>query len=544
MAKFQEQDNESTHTGSPREQYSPALRNKAFLSQNCTGRMRQPVLGPETELDRFRIIRHLGSGSLGDVYLSYDDVRHQEVAIKVVDVGPLNPPLAATQLRREMAVYNRIQDHRHVLKVYDIHLVHRGGTELLVLSMEYADGGSLREWMQTHLDDWDTRRTQGPGYFKQVCQGLKAVHDADVTHLDLKPENILFVNDLVKISDFGVSAIIQALAPYQDSTLECPNSTDEHDFGTPTYMPREYFTAPYREDLDARSDIYSAGAIFYEILHPKGRPPYGGGYRRLREMHTQAPIPLLPQVGEIETRIVYKCLQKDPADRYQSVGDLLDDLEGRSIGQSHNPHNSAEKAWQQVCRCVEGGEFLEAQRHCRQILTECPTHDKAKSLQEELQERYQSAEQLYAAIEQGLNDYNLEELITLLDEAVDTYPDHLSGRVIQVRLAVKVRQYRQTMEEGMTAIQDGDWDQAVSCFEKGKQLNPGGQEAENAKHFVSEISRQVEEYREIIDEATNAGNGDRAMSLAQALDEHLDEVRMCVSGNKENEYGHGNHCDS
>ena len=116
---------------------------------------------------------------------------------------------------------------------------------------------------------------------------------------------------------------------------------------------------------------------------------------------------------------------------------------------------------------------------------------------------------------------------------MDTYPDHLSGRVVQVRLAVKVRQYRQAMEEGGTAIQDGHWGQAVSCFEKGKQLNPGGQDAENAKHVVSEISRQVEEFREIIDEAINAENGDRAMSLAQALDEYLDEARRCISGNKE-----------
>lgn len=286
----------------------------------------RPILEPDTKLDRFHIRKLLGQGGLGDVYLAHDTVSDETVAVKVVNLGP-NVSLEASQvLKSEWAIQAIVQDHRHVLKVHDLHQVRHGGTELLVLSMEYAAGGSFRDWLQAHREDLETRRTLGLNYFKQICLGIAAANEAGVPHLDPKPENFLLVQNVWKISDFSVSVCLDTLEHDPPPHSNKP----QYLFGTPAYMSPEHFTAGCREDLDARADIYSLGIVLYEILD--GRPPFDGTLEQLKEKHlTARPRPLDGSAGKWWP-IAKRCLEKEPSNRYRSVSQLVRDLDRAAQG--------------------------------------------------------------------------------------------------------------------------------------------------------------------------------------------------------------------
>ncbi|MCY2928056.1 MAG: protein kinase [Planctomycetota bacterium] len=476
-------------------------------------------------VDRFRIQRHLGSGSLADVYLAFDQTRAQDVAIKVVDAGPLGSELAIGQLRGELIAYSKIRDFTHVLKTYDLHLIPWGGTKLLILSMEYANGGSFRAWLEQHAGDPHVRRTKGVECFEHLCAGVKAAHDAGVVNGDVKPDNALFVDGVLKMADCSISAVVQSLATHQTAPVqpaECPLG-----IGTPRYMSPDHFNASCIDDLDVTGDIYSLGVIFFELLHAKGRPPFDGSYERLRYLHTTAPVPILPEATETQRRVVDRCLEKVSSKRYACVDELLQELMGCSSTSQDSQTEAAgvEDLWQNACQSIAEQRLEEAQHFCRQILVKSPHHENALALQEDLQMRFQQAQQLYSAANQGMGSASLEELVSLVSEAVEAFPNHPAGHVVQLRLEVKARQYRQTMENGLACARRDDWEGALSCFESVRQLNPGATEPENAIRFATHVLSQIHESRDSIDRAVESGDWNRAMELARRVDHYRDEVR-------------------
>ena len=346
----------------------------------------RPVLEPDTKLGHFVIQRHLAGGSLGEVYLARYEVSGREVAVKVVDIGPCSGERAAGLLRHETAMYDKIRDCRHVLKVHEIFLIPQGGTQLLVLSMEYAEGGAFRTWLRNCRDDWQARRTQGLVWFRQICRGLAAIHGAGLIHLDLKPENFLFVGGVAKVADLSVSCLVRHIT--QPQAPAGRRVAGQICSGTPHYMSPEHFTATEPEDLNVPADLYSLAVILYEILHPQGRRPFSGSRERLYQQHTEATPPPLPQADRAAARVIDRCLQKDPAARYQTVEDLLEDLDAEDPGEQ-DPNgqeagdrdpgedeaaDNAEEIWAAACRARAEGRFQEAQRLCTQIIEQCPNH--------------------------------------------------------------------------------------------------------------------------------------------------------------------------
>jgi len=485
----------------------------------------RPLLESGTRLGRFHIKKHLGRGSLGDVYLAHDEVSGEAVAIKIVVKTTGEEEGAPARLRGERTAYTRIQDHHHILKVHDLHSIPKGGAELLVLSMEYADGGTFRDWLRVHRDAPEVRRTQGMDHFKALCRGVAAGHEVGVAHLDVKPENFLQVNGVWKVSDFGVSTCTNRTENNGSASRKSGSSGCIS--GTPVYMSPEHFITPYPDDLDGRSDIYSLGIILFELLHPQGRQPFVGDFEQLMMRHSQSPPPPLPGAGPGESRVIKRCLEKDPTMRYPTIQALLDDLEGR--GESSEVDNEHEEeietAWQEACQCIEENRFNDSKRLCSHVLELCPEHTEARRLLETLQERYEQAGRLYTAIEQGLDLRNLDELGSLLIEAVHLYPNHSQGHVVQKRLEIKARQYREAMEEGSRCVHMGDFEGALTWFERARQLSPGTTTAEYPVRFTTRVLQKIRETRQRIDAAAAAGNRNRAMALARKLDEYKAWVR-------------------
>jgi len=273
--------------------------------------------------DRFRILSPLGSGGMGKVYKAVQTPLDRVVALKI-----LNPNFPAEKdpafKRRfflEASLTSKLR-HPNTVTVIDY-----GQTEdgIYFIAMEYMEGQTLAEVMATEKSlPW--RRVLDIA--QQICRSLREAHKLGVIHRDLKPANVMLLNeadhDVVKVLDFGlVKSFLAAEGQGGD-----PEVTQNGVFlGSPQYMAPEQA----RNVADPRSDVYSLGILVYQML--SGRPPFTGkdylevifqhmkeAPRPIRELNPAAEVP--PEVEAVVTR----CLQKDPAARFQSMDEVLEAL--------------------------------------------------------------------------------------------------------------------------------------------------------------------------------------------------------------------------
>ncbi len=259
---------------------------------------------------RYELLSVLGEGGMGTVYRAHDRELDDEVALKVLKpalgeagAATLGRGPAAEMLRQEIKLA-RMVTHVNVVRVHDFG--ENDGTRYF--TMEYVPGTTLRELLgrQALLDLAPTLQIA-----KQVCRGLGAVHRAGIVHGDLKPQNVVVMgNGVVKLMDFGVARTRSAL------TRGGPLA------GTPAYMSPEQARGA---ELDERSDLYSAGVLFFELF--TGRCPFVGAdaFETMRMHLDEAPPDprkIRPHVPEALARIISTCLDKSPLRRPASAADL------------------------------------------------------------------------------------------------------------------------------------------------------------------------------------------------------------------------------
>ncbi|HET9294804.1 MAG TPA: protein kinase, partial [Gemmatimonadales bacterium] len=263
--------------------------------------------------DRYRIERELGQGGMATVYLAEDLKHRRAVAVKV-----LRPELAATlgpeRFAREIEVAARLQ-HPHILGLLDS----GEAAGFFYYVMPYVEGETLRDRLARtgELPVHEAVRLLG-----EVADALAVAHRAEVVHRDIKPENILLAGRHAMVMDFGVAKAVTEASGRQQLT------TAGVALGTPAYMAPEQATAD--PHLDGRVDIYALGVLGYEML--TGQPPFHGlnPQQTLAAHVTQAPVavgqrrPGLPPALE---HVVMRCLEKRPADRYQTADELVAALE-------------------------------------------------------------------------------------------------------------------------------------------------------------------------------------------------------------------------
>jgi hypothetical protein len=275
-------------------------------------------LSTGSRLGPYEVVSPLGAGGMGEVYRARDTRLDRDVAIKVLPVGLLSDEASRSRFRKEAKALSRLS-HPHVATLLDFGSA--DGSDYLV--MELVPGPTLDEALQKGpLPPKDVVRLGA-----QLARGLKAAHDQGVIHRDLKPSNLCLTGDgLLKILDFGLARVVRpASEPAREDT-----DTDTalgKVVGSPPYMPPEQVLG---KEVDARTDIYSAGAVLYELA--TGRRPFGqrkGAALTDAILHDtpESPRSVNAAVSPGLEAVIVKALDKDPGLRYQTAGELLVDLE-------------------------------------------------------------------------------------------------------------------------------------------------------------------------------------------------------------------------
>ena len=275
-------------------------------------------LEPGTMIGPYRIECVIGSGGMGDVYRALDTKLNRPVAIKFL-LEELADRSARRRFQREAQLASSL-NHPHILTVHDAGEFE--GRQYLVT--ELVDGGTLTDWALGGKRNW----RQVVELLIGVADGLAAAHGAGILHRDVKPENVLVANNgYAKLSDFGLAKLEHAETS-EGMTRAVTESRTRPGLivGSIGYMSPEQASGT---PTDARSDIFSFGVVLYEQL--AGRRPFEGDteLERLQAIvHRPAPplAELCPDVPVALRMIVEKALEKDPAERYQSMRDLVVDL--------------------------------------------------------------------------------------------------------------------------------------------------------------------------------------------------------------------------
>ena len=253
---------------------------------------------------RYDIPSEAGQGAMGSVYKARDRETGEIVALKL-----LKPEISSDQTMMERfkneLLFARKITHKNVCRMYDFNRI----DGLACTSMEFVDGESLRSVLN-RFGGLPVRKAIGVAL--QICSGLKEAHAQGIVHRDLKPENVMIdAQGNVKIMDFGIARSMEAATRLTGSMM-----------GTPAYMAPEQVSG---KTIDYRTDIYSLGLILYEMFTGaqacQAETPVAAALKQIRET-PPAPHEVDPTIPVPIERAILRCLEKDPAKRFQSVGEL------------------------------------------------------------------------------------------------------------------------------------------------------------------------------------------------------------------------------
>jgi eukaryotic-like serine/threonine-protein kinase len=270
---------------------------------------------------RYRILRKLGSGGMANVYLAEDEELGRRVAIKILNERYAGDDLFIERFRREAKSAAGLS-HPNIVSIYD-----RGEAEgTYYIAMEVIEGRSLKELIMTH---GALPVHTAIAYARQLLEALRFAHRHGIIHRDIKPHNVLVSADQqvkaneprLKVTDFGI-------ARHGASQMTEAGSI----MGTAQYLsPEQARGAP----VTAASDLYSAGVVLYEML--TGKVPFTGdsaieiAMKHVNEL-PKPPSSLRPEIPQELDQIVLRALAKDPADRYQTAEEFIEDLERVEAG--------------------------------------------------------------------------------------------------------------------------------------------------------------------------------------------------------------------
>lgn len=249
----------------------------------------------------YRFLKRLGNGAMSEVYLAQNEVDQTNVAIKLLNLQEVTNNNLIERFRLEAELIKDV-DSQHVVKVYENGFTDDFG----YMALEFFSRGDLKQRLEKGL-----KPELAASYAMSIASGLDRIHEVGVIHRDLKPANIMFrSDDSLALADFGISKKMNELSEL---------TRFGQIIGTPHYMSPEQGEGL---EVDHRSDLYSLGVIFYELLTGskpfKAKTPASMIYQ-----HVSADIPELPEDLEQYTPFIHKLMAKKPEDRYQTAQEFI-----------------------------------------------------------------------------------------------------------------------------------------------------------------------------------------------------------------------------
>jgi serine/threonine protein kinase/tetratricopeptide (TPR) repeat protein len=259
---------------------------------------------------RYQVIEELGKGGMGSIYKVLDKKINEKIALKLINMETPSDEKSVERFSNELKLARKVS-HRNICRMYD--LGEEQGTHYI--TMEFVPGEDLKNSI-TRMGPLNPGRAVSIA--KQLCKGLAEAHKTGVIHRDLKPQNVMIDSQgNARIMDFGIARTMKGEGLTADGMI----------IGTPEYMAPEQVEG---KEVDQRTDIYSLGAILYEMLTGrvpfKGKSPISVAFMHKTEK-PKDPRVYNDQIPEDLSRLVLKCMEKDKAKRYQNIGELSAELE-------------------------------------------------------------------------------------------------------------------------------------------------------------------------------------------------------------------------
>lgn len=258
---------------------------------------------------RYKLVEMIGGGGMAHVYLAQDMILEREVAIKILRMDFSNDEEFIKRFNREAQSATSLA-HPNIVSIYDV----GEENDIYFIVMEYVKGLTLKQYIQRH---YNIPVETALHFMEQITAAIEHAHQHDIIHRDIKPQNILIDNNNnVKITDFGIATALSATSITQTNAV----------LGSVHYLSPEQARGGM---ANKKSDIYSLGIVMFELL--TGRLPFSGESAvsiALKHLQSTTPSPkrwnpLIPQSVE---NIVLKATAKDPFHRYDSVGEMIEDI--------------------------------------------------------------------------------------------------------------------------------------------------------------------------------------------------------------------------
>ena len=268
------------------------------------------MLAASSRLGPYEIVAPLGAGGMGEVYRARDTRLERQVAIKVIRPELAQNAQILARFKQELLTDHRVT-HKNVIRIYDL----AEADDIKFITMEYIEGHDLRRLL---LDEGKLPPERAIEIIRQVCLALDAAHSVGVIHRDLKPQNIMCDKaGRILVMDFGLARSIESKGMTQTGAL----------MGTIEYMSPEQSMG---KQLDARSDLFAIGLIFYELLTNNSPYKADSAMGSLLLRNQQRAVPVSDSDASIPkglSDIVGKCLERDLDLRYQSAQEIVTDLD-------------------------------------------------------------------------------------------------------------------------------------------------------------------------------------------------------------------------
>ena len=274
-------------------------------------------------INHYQIQAQLGIGGMGEVWLARDTVLERQVALKLLHAQFTRSPERLQRFMREARAVSAL-NHPNIITIHEI----GEAAGAYFIATEFVDGITLRR----RLEEGPTELPEALAIVKQIAEALDTAHQAGIIHRDIKPENVMLRRGgLVKVLDFGLASVSQPGSSEEraQGSPEALRLTDPGTvMGTPRYMSPEQARGL---KVDARTDLFSLGVVFYELV--TGRPPFPGGTAAeiFSALLGKEPPPLPPGLPAQLEEMLHRMLAKKPEERYETMRAFLTDLERLSL---------------------------------------------------------------------------------------------------------------------------------------------------------------------------------------------------------------------